>query len=104
MTLRRKRDRLDDLGRQIHWALQDRVADATPSPQTWERIQARAERETPLARNIRAFLRSVGVWLSADAGLSLGVAGQRDMLGVWHGDLSWMRGRSRSSLTVELAF
>ncbi|HHN93747.1 MAG TPA: hypothetical protein ENK17_03185 [Anaerolineae bacterium] len=102
MTSPREPRLLDDLGRRVQRALQERTA-AGPPPQTWERIRARAERETALTRNLRAFLRSMCVWLAVDTGFSLGVAAQRDMLGVWR-DLSWVYGRHRSQLALELAF
>ncbi|HEY72096.1 MAG TPA: hypothetical protein G4N99_02360 [Thermoflexia bacterium] len=44
-----ERAQADELDGLIRWALRRRVAGASPSPQVWERIRARAERPKPWA-------------------------------------------------------
>ncbi len=47
MTLRKGMEEKcakDELGFLLRWSLQERVAGASPSPEVWERILARAER------------------------------------------------------------
>lgn len=49
MTLHKsilERHSQDELSALIRWTLRDRVAGASPSPEVWERIRARAEQST----------------------------------------------------------
>lgn len=54
MTLRKSMEEKhtkDELGSLLRWSLQERVADASPSPEVWEEILARAERSAGWRRS-----------------------------------------------------
>lgn len=75
MTLHKDMEKpsTDELGALIRWSLQERVVDASPSPEVWERILARAERPVVWKRPkfyngyrvVRAQLAKISVFLEA---------------------------------------
>ena len=80
----------------IRWALRERVAGASPSPDVWERIKAHIERCAVLRQTrwgFSPFLRAVDAWLSADTLLPMFVVHptQRDGVTTWGYDLGWVR-------------
>ncbi len=89
----------DELDRVIRWALRERVAGASPSPDVWERIKARVEHWAMLKRTgedtglFLAFLRAVAAWLSADVLQPVFVTqpAHRDRAMTWGYDLGWAR-------------
>jgi hypothetical protein len=94
----------DELGALIRWSLRERVADAAPSPQVWDRIREQADRAVPRQPrlNFASFMRGLIAWLLVETYLPPPVVRptRRGEVVAWGRDVDWIRALGQHHMVV----